>query len=191
MNAEPKLEPAGAGIPLRQRLLFGILMRTTVFLPRSLLTKRHRALVDEILSRAKNLSAEEMQRRELISPIPGLEDSSRYWSVAMTIDHLRIVEEGISDIILALHQRRDFDRVVRTQDVKPSPKATLSVIDDFQTLTAATTVKFDAIETLKRRGTHAHPWFGKLDAREWFALRTIHLRLHLKQIDAIIPQLRE
>lgn len=38
----------------------------------------------------------------LIDRVVGIEDSSRYWSVFMVLDHLRIVDEGMTQIIQAL-----------------------------------------------------------------------------------------
>jgi hypothetical protein len=55
----------------------------------------------------------------LINRIARIEDSSRYWSVFMVLDHLRIVDEGITRIVEELTNDRPFAREVRIQDAKP------------------------------------------------------------------------
>jgi hypothetical protein len=52
----------------------------------------------------------------LIDRVVGLEDSSRYWTVFMVLDHLRIVDEGISQIIKTLTDDRLFGQEIRIQD---------------------------------------------------------------------------
>lgn len=44
----------------------------------------------------------------LIDRVVGIEDSSRSWSVFMVLDHLRIVDEGITQIIETLTEDRLF-----------------------------------------------------------------------------------
>lgn len=61
-----------------------------------------------------------------------MEDSSRYWSVFMTLDHLRIVNLGVADAIRLLGQDKVPERKADTATVKPSPEAGIGVVDDFE-----------------------------------------------------------
>ncbi|MGZ9149833.1 MAG: hypothetical protein ACXW4C_03160 [Nitrospira sp.] len=61
----------------------------------------------------------------------GIEDSCRYWSVFMVLDHLRIVDEGMTQIVHTLTDDRLFGQEVRIQDVKPSPQSGPETIGRF------------------------------------------------------------
>src|SRR5207344_2733691 len=72
-----------------------------------------------ILSIWDSLTAEQLAQRVLIRRIRAIEDSSRNWSVAMTVEHLNIVGNGVRQIIAELRAGRVPERVTRVQDVKP------------------------------------------------------------------------
>jgi hypothetical protein len=80
---------------------------------------------------ARSVAATQGTVRVLINRIAGIEDSSRYWSVFIVLDHLRIVDEGITRIVEELTNDRPFAREVRIQDVKPSIDAGPNVVDRF------------------------------------------------------------
>ncbi|MBX3389322.1 MAG: hypothetical protein KF691_07680 [Phycisphaeraceae bacterium] len=50
----------------------------------------------------ESLSAGAAAERVLIPRLRGLEDSSRYWSVWMMLDHLRIVNSQVAMVIASL-----------------------------------------------------------------------------------------
>jgi hypothetical protein len=58
-------------------------------------------------------------QRVLIPRIRGLEDSSRYWSVWMTLDHLRIVHESLAHLIRELVREVTPPGAASTAAVKP------------------------------------------------------------------------
>ena len=128
--------------------------------------------------------------RVLIKRLPGLEDSSRYWSVFMTLDHLRIVNDAVAGVIDALCSGEIPARAASTAEVKPGVVVDRSIIADFETScrrleeTVAETITFPSTPRF------AHPWFGPMDAAAWHFLSGFHLRLHRKQIEAILAGLK-
>ena len=102
-QTEPKLAAPGAGLPKIElfvaRLLFAWQQRTG---NRRSFDARFRKERERIRALVGACDAESGARRVLIRRPPGLEDSSRYWSVWMTLDHLRIVNGEIVRVIGAL-----------------------------------------------------------------------------------------
>ena len=43
-----------------------------------------------------------------------------------------------------------------------------------------------AIPDLRTAARYRHPWFGPLDVAGWHAMAAFHLRLHRKQMEAIL-----
>ena len=74
----------------------------------------------KIVALVGSVSAAQAAVPVLIDRVVGLEDSSRYWSVFMVLDHLRIVDEGIPQIFKTLTDDRLFGQEIRMQDLKPA-----------------------------------------------------------------------
>ena len=139
-----------------------------------------------IAALARGLGPERGARRVLVPRLAGLEDSSRYWSAYMTLEHLCIVNEGVIRIIQALGEGRPYGVEVKIEDVKPSPSAGPEMLERFEGLAAR---YFPSVEKAIRspsRLRHAHPWFGGLDARGWHCFAPIHHGLHRRQLEAIV-----
>ena len=193
MNAEiePPLAPPGAGLP-KLELLIG---RLQFALRRSRGNResfnahfqREREAIRRLVAAC---DAESGARRVLIARPPGMEDSSRYWSVWMTLDHLRIVNTSITRIIGALAKGVTPPGRSSTAAVKPSPDATASVARDYEESCDALSKTVAAIPELKTTVKYQHPWFGPLDASGWHALAGSHMGIHRVQIERIIEGLR-
>ena len=186
----PKLADPGAGLPLVERLVSRTAL--TVYAAWStkeqILQRFHReaeaaiALVEPL--------REEAARTPVLIPRPlGLEDSSRNWSAAMTLEHLVIVNLGIAGVIRALGSDEPELAEVRIQDVKPSEAVGLEQIERLRSAVEIyeRTIKQQDEPQLR----HPHPWFGPLDARGWHALAAIHSGLHRRQIQTIVRKLSE
>jgi hypothetical protein len=187
--ALPRLAPPGAGLPKIElffaRLIFRFGLRTTsLTAAQATLASEH----DAILALVRGCDAATGAKRVLIRRLPGLEDSSRYWSVFMTLDHLRIVNDAISDAVSALLDGRVPPGAASTAAVKPSEDVGAEVVEAFTAscrrlegiVAAAPTA---ALATPIR---YAHPWFGPLDAAAWFFMAGFHLRLHRGQVERIL-----
>ena len=187
---EPKLAPPGAGLPkielLIARLLFA--WRRTRGGRNSFNTsfQRERGHVRRLIG---GLNADTASRRVLIQRIPGLEDSSRYWSVWMTLDHLRIIHLGIARTIAKLARGVVPPGKASTAAVKPSPEVTAAVVAEFEKSCEDLVATVAAVKDLNTPARYAHPWFGPLDAAGWYAMAAVHLQLHRQQIGRILEGL--
>ena len=186
-NPEPILAPPGAGLPtpelLIARMLFTMRRWTgnrAAFDARFTL---ERAAIRALIGRC---DAESGARRVLIKRPPGLEDSSRNWSVWMTLDHLRIVHGEMTRIIGTLARGASPGGEVSTAAVKPSPEVTGAVVAEYEESCDALLAGVAAVPDLKTTGRFAHPWFGPLDASGWHALASGHMGIHRVQIERIV-----
>lgn len=185
-SSEPHLAPPGAGIPWLERLGARALiaLRGCRYTP----AWADRVIRDECAAVLALAAAhpEVAGVRVLIPRLRGLEDSSRYWSVFMTLDHLRIVNLGVAEIITQLGRGEVPGRAVRTAEVKPSPEVDQAVVPAFAASCAAVIAAASSIDDPRATPRHAHPWFGPFSAAQWHTMAGFHLRLHRAQVKAIL-----
>lgn len=187
---EPQLAPPGAGLPKIE-----LLVARALFKLRRLRGNRDSFTADFQRERAAiraliaSCSAESGVRRVLIARVPGLEDSSRYWSVWMTLEHLRIVHTGLIRGMGALAKEIVPPGKASTAAVKPVPGITIAVIPEYEKTCDDLLATIAAIPNLKTKARFAHPWFGPLDASGWHAIAGSHLAIHRKQIERILSGL--
>lgn len=184
---EPLLAPPGAGLPLVElwlaRLLFTVRRlrgSRDLFVARF---EQERAAI-----RALVASCAESKRGEqvLIERPRGLEDSSRNWSVWMTLDHLRITNTGVSRVITALTHGKVPPGKASTAAVKPTATVTAAVEEEFEHSCDGVLTAINEASDLKTRVRFAHPWFGALDAFGWAAMAGAHMGLHRGQMEKIL-----
>jgi hypothetical protein len=183
----PKLAPPGAGIPSIERwvgaLIFGF--------------KRwrgaHEKFTAEFVQARREIgylcqgkSDAELSRRVLIPRLRGLEDSSRYWSVWMTLDHLRIVNREITRVIGDLTAGEVPAGAASTAAVKPSECVGPNVVEAYERSCDDLIKVVSAGREMRTRVRYAHPWFGPLDAAGWHAMSAMHMGIHKAQIDRIL-----
>ncbi len=190
-DAEPQLQPPGAGLP-RAELFFSRLgfRLATPFLSRQRASRWVRSEADRMLARVRTLAPADAARRVLVPRLSGLEDSSRYWSALMTLEHFVIVNTAVAGIIEALAAGRALPVVVSTADVKPSATADASMVARFEAATNDYLARVGALPDLRSKVTHRHPWFGELTALGWHRLSPLHHRIHRRQIERIIRGLK-
>lgn len=187
---EPKLAAPGAGLPWPERLIASFMVKRGIRrAPRNEVSELLMAERQTILDLVAPLSNETASRRVLIQRLRGLEDSSRYWSVLMTLDHLRIVNNGIAEAIKLLGQGKAPPREASTATVKPVTEVDESVVEEFAKSCEAIEQAAKSLSDLRTKARYAHPWFGPLDAGGWYFMSAFHLRLHRKQIEAILSEL--
>jgi hypothetical protein len=189
-SIEPKLAPPGAGLPFVElvaaRLLFGFRRWTGNRDQFTAKFQAERAAIRELL---RDLDEEKGARRALIDRPRGLEDSSRYWSIWMTLDHLRIIHEGLTRVIGALISGQIPPGRANTAAVKPSPTADGNALAAYEASCDALLASAAAAPDLHTAVRYTHPWFGPLDAAGWYALAGGHLSIHRVQIERILAQL--
>lgn len=183
----PPLAAPGAGLPWPELQIAKLLFRTQLWgSGRKSATALIAAECGQILRLSSACDDESGARRVLIKRLPGMEDSSRYWSVFMVLEHLRVVNEFIAETIATLGRGEEPQRVASTAAVKPDPSVDGTVGGLFERSCGDIVRAAQEIPDLHTRVRHAHPWFGPLDAGAWHFLAGFHMRLHRAQIRAIL-----
>jgi hypothetical protein len=184
---EPRLAAPGAGLP-----------RIELFIGRWLFARRlHRGTRESfaadfeaeraaIAALVKSCNPESAAKRVLIPRVRGMEDSSRNWSVWMTLDHLRIVNVGITRTIGALLKGVVPPGKASTAAVKPGPNVTGAVVAEYEASCDALLAQAAAASDLRTSARFAHPWFGPLNAFGWLAMAGNHMGIHRVQIERIL-----
>ena len=186
-DPEPKLAPPGAGLPWPELWVARLLFACRRWSGNRDSTNARFQQEREIIRRlVRSCPGDAAGRRALIRRPPGLEDSSRNWSVWMTLDHLRIVHYAMVPIISGLTRGTMPEGRVSTAAVKPSPEVNAAVVAEFEQSCDALLAAVAAAPNLKTRLRFAHPWFGPLDAAGWHALSAGHLAIHRVQIERIL-----
>ena len=190
-NTEPRLAPPGAGLPKHElfigRLQFAFKRRTGSRDSFNAEFNRERARVRQLV---ESCDRNELAQRVLIARAIGMEDSSRNWSVLMTLDHLRIVHESMNRVIGDLTNGKMPGGTASTATVKPSPQVTADVIAEYEKSCDVLLATVAAATSLKTQLRFAHPWFGPLDAHGWHALAAGHLGIHRVQLERIVSGLK-
>ncbi|GEP42890.1 DinB family protein [Brevifollis gellanilyticus] len=191
-TAEPTLAPPGAGLPVVELymawLMFGLRCLRGSKEKHTADFMRERATIRELVD-----SCDPAWRgtRVLIPRPRGLEDSSRYWSVWMTLDHLRITNISFAMVIKSLAKGVVPPGKASTAAVKPDPAVTQDVEAEYEKSCGFVLSVVESVKDLKTQSRFEHPWFGALDAAKWHAVAAMHMALHRAQIRQIIAGLRK
>lgn len=182
------LQAAGSGLPKFENLFIKTLL---VPLGRIFLGwKSSKAWLDyeirSIEQMTKNLSEDQLHKRVLIDHILGIEDDTRDWSIALTIEHISIVNAGIIQVIKTLSQEQAFDAPISIVAVKPQNNTVSldelkKIIKDYESFTP---------QTRKSKSTKAHPWFIEFNNKDWNTFLAIHTWVHKRQIKAILKNMK-
>jgi hypothetical protein len=190
---EPKLAKPGAGLPFIEWAMAKYILLPKLYKATDK-EKAIEALAEEskkILDLARTIPTEQLSERRLVPRLRGMEDSSRFWSVAMTMDHLIIVGDLMRRVVVELSSGKSDLPLVGTAEVKPDKPIDTSLIlvqfeqftEKFLTDTRAANVNANP------KLTHPHPWFGPLNALQWLAFAAPHENIHRQQIKEIITRL--
>ena len=191
-TVQPQLESPGAGLPAFELAWLRIMFRCAcVLISLNAGLRWFKFEARKIVALAGRVSAAHVAAPVLIDRVVGIEDSSRYWSVFMVLDHLRIVDEGMTQIVQTLTDDRLFGQEVRIQDVKPSPQSGPETIGRFLNAVDGYESTVTRLGTLGGRVRHPHPWFGPMTAHDWHCLAAIHHWVHRRQLERIVRKLRD
>lgn len=189
-SIQPALAAPGAGLPLPELWIARVLFWLKRLLgSRESFTARlqqERAAIRALLMQC---AAGRRGEQVLIPRLRGLEDSSRFWSVWMTLEHLRITNRLFAGVIENLSRGEVPGRKAGTAGVKPRPDLNAEVEAAFEASCDDLLSAVAAVADLKTRARYSHPWFGPLDAAGWHALAATHMGIHRAQIAKIIAGL--
>lgn len=191
-DIQKSLAPPGAGLPVAQAFA----LRHLIFPAYCLTTSWDKALNafetegKKAVALAETLSAEQLQRRVLVKAPLGIEDSSRYWSAAMVLEHLIEVGSRIAVGIVELTHNTTVTVKADIADVKPKGDQDVEILQDFRQFLGdyAQIIAEDA-GNRKSKATLSHPWFGDLNAHQWICLGAVHQSIHRKQMQRIVASL--
>ena len=146
--------------------------------------------VEQYLGIARRLGEARSAMPARVPPMLGVDEDMRDWSIYMILEHNTIVNRNITKIVRALSAgEQPADRIDPKKDVMPSAEPgpeqvasfQASVHEHLQTVKEGPRLRF----TVKSR----HPIFGPMDAHGWHCMVAFHLRLHLKQAEAVASAL--
>jgi len=187
---QPKLAAPGAGLPVLERWIAGIGIKLLArYASRDSITRRFTEEAERAIELARAIPEDEGRSRVLIPRMAWIEDSSRNWSVYMTLEHLVIVNTAVAGLIQRLCAGRETLQTVRVEDVKPHAEAGPEQANELEGLVARYGEIVTAHGDLRTAKRHPHPWFGPLSALQWHALAALHNRAHRNQIEQICRRL--
>lgn len=183
----PQLAPPGTGLPFPENLIARCLLGMKRLTGNSEQFTAHFIREREAIRRLiAPLDEAALSRRVLIRRPRGLEDSSRNWSVLMTLDHLRIVHHAFIGVIGTLAKEELPQTAASTAAVKPDSTVGMEVIGEYEASCDALLATLAAVKNFRTRARHIHPWFGPMDAHGWHALAGGHMSIHREQIVRIL-----
>lgn len=190
---EAQLAAPGAGVPWWQKLA-GKYLLLPYYSARFDWDQARDLLRDEgrrLLGVADALDEDILTQRVLVPQQVGLEDSSRFWSYAMVLEHLVILGSMASEIIVQLTHGTPPAGSLGTAELKPAGEMSANharrnfsefleryhrrMTDDCADRASSTTAE--------------HPWFGPLTARQWICFLPFHQRIHIRQARVVLRTL--
>ena len=190
-TTDMKLAPPGAGLPFPESWIARILFRLASCRGnKESLVARFQNERDRISALIRVLNTEDLSKRVLIKRPRGLEDSSRNWSILMTLDHLRMVHHGFKGVIQSLANEQVPNVRISTAAVKPSEQVTEAVVREYEASCDHLLATIASIQNFNTQAKLAHPWFGPMNAHAWLHLCGLHLKIHRIQIERILREIR-
>jgi hypothetical protein len=193
LNKEPSLQAPGAGLPFFEQMfarfyLFPKFCRTTSWDAAQKMFDREGQRILELVT---PLQDDQLQKRVLVDRIPGMEDSSRFWSASMTLEHLMIVGDAIATGIIEVSHNKPPSTRADIAAVKPHGKLhSRLALESFKEFLHRFAEKMNhEVADKNSKMRFRHPWFGDLNAHQWHCLAAIHQNTHRKQVQAILKGL--
>ena len=189
----PQLAPPGAGLPLLSRLAAQWFLLPAFYRKHSS-AQAHQLFLStggKLADLAETLDCDHLGVRVLVPPLRGLEDSSRWWSAAMVLEHLMIVDALFISAIVNLSRGTVPAGRVGTAEVKPAGARDAAAVPAAfrEFLKEADRRLSDRVEPLRADVRYHHPWFGPLTAHQWMCIAAIHHGIHLQQLKAVVAGL--
>ena len=188
----PQLQKPGAVLPFWEsfvmRWYVGPVLSKKSAAPKN--TETFEKLNAKILKLVEGLSQTQLDQKILVPRLPSIEDSSRYWSISETLEHLEIVGDGIIQIIESLAEGRTVTVEINIANVKP--KGAYRGQDarvPFKKFNDRILEKLNGLSISPKTPKARHPWMGNFNALQWQWVLAVHSGVHLRQIKKIIEEL--
>ena len=165
-------------------------------MPYGIRTMERNAAIDLLVHTGQNIvqiantvTPDKAAKPTLIPRPMSLEDSSRNWSIIMTIEHLLITGVAMQEITEQLSSGICPTKIVRIEDVKPRPgQSPDNILKDYLNFLNQYEESIGKLGDLNNQEfKHEHPWFGALTAHDWLALNAAHHRLQPSDGAALPP----
>ena len=142
---------------------------------------------EKVLSLARSMEKDQLFERVLVPKLFGLEDNSRYYSVAMVLEHLLVIGTALQNRIPMLSQGKSVAQEIKIEDYKPYMEIDETIIDQYEMFLQTFRKEVEEnVDNIYLENRHEHPWFGELKAKDWSVMGAIHQIVHRRQIEAII-----
>lgn len=141
----------------------------------------------KVLDTLESITEDKIDIKILVPPQRGLEDSSRYWSVKMLVEHLLIVGTQVEMAIIRLGREESMKELVSIAAVKPKGEASYpQLLEKLKLFTSR--IPEDLNRNVQNKESQAklvHPWFGPFNSKQWYWLLGTHASIHLRQLKEI------
>lgn len=181
----PKLDSPGAGLGkvegwLARRIVFPMVCKTTTFEKATAIFEKEGSRIEDLCGL---FTPEQFTQRVFVPPIPGIEDRSRFWSAAMLVEHVVIVGESVSKVLVFLSRGQVPPFAVDVTGAKPTGSHGIGVMTRFRRLLAdyPALVRND-LPRPPDAPRFGHPRYGELGIHEWHCLAAMHLRIHRRHL---------
>lgn len=143
---------------------------------------------DRYLALADSVDAESGRRSVHVPPMLGVDEDMRNWSFFMVLEHNAIVNRYISGVVAGLTRGKlptRLEAVDAKRDVMPKEDAGQEQVEAFRISIEKHLEMVPALPRLRGGMIRRHPVFGDFDAHRWHCMFGLHLRIHLKQAEAV------
>ncbi len=191
-NNTPQLDAPGKGLPSQEAFVGKYIIFPTLktVISWNLALKLFESEGNKILALTKKVSIEDQFRQVLVPRKMGMEDSSRFWSLAMTLQHLIIVGDLVSDFMIELSHGKEIKVVLDTATVKPDKEVSSHIVKEYEDFLVNFRNHLEKnVDNKYSSSCNVHPWFGCLNPHQWLVLLFFHQFIHRRQIVQIINRL--
>ncbi|MDA0767737.1 MAG: hypothetical protein O3A92_13045 [Verrucomicrobia bacterium] len=186
VREQPVLQAPGAGLPPFESWI--LTKAAAPLVSRYLARPQARRLFlregERIIYLLEDANEYRLNESVLIKRPIGIEDSSRAWSLSETAEHVMIVGNGIRNLIIQLCSGHRPGGKFNVAKVKPrgglgtdARKLMRQYLDRF-------TRDLDNLR-FPKHPTYLHPWYGELNATQWYQYAALHHRMHRIQAQRI------
>jgi len=143
----------------------------------------------KIIDMSYKLDSEQLFQRVLVPKLFGLEDNSRYYSVAMVLEHLLSVGRALETRVPILSRGIELKGDIKIEDVKPYNAIDDDIVEQFEEFISHFREQIEDCDDIHIDNASPHPWFGAFNPKQWSILGMVHQVIHRRQIEAIIKAL--